>query len=141
MRVHFGLEGNIIPVPTSAFRQMISVDCPGSSKERHRAEKMRSFMVPPELTIPGARDLPKNGEQTMAIFAAVVGEEDTILIVDHNRLTRLHIMSLARPWSADDMTVDSPVRRSRAKYSHILTYVDLALVCALDHQPWTGLDR
>ncbi|EIW60877.1 uncharacterized protein TRAVEDRAFT_71124 [Trametes versicolor FP-101664 SS1] len=103
VRVHFGLEGTIVIVPTSAYHELISKDAPGNSTTKHRANKMRSFVVPPELTTPGARKLSKGSMQTAAVFAAVVGQEDTILITDHNRLTRLHMMSRSSHWTADDL--------------------------------------
>ncbi|EIW53681.1 uncharacterized protein TRAVEDRAFT_174501 [Trametes versicolor FP-101664 SS1] len=103
VRVHFGLEGTIVIVPTSAYHELISKDAPGNSTTKHRANKMRSFVVPPELTTPGARKLSKGSTQTAAVFAAVVGQEDTILITDHNRLTRLHMMSRSSHWTADDL--------------------------------------
>ncbi|KAJ2991476.1 hypothetical protein NUW54_g8181 [Trametes sanguinea] len=102
IRVHFGLEGTMAIVPTSAFSEMIANDCPGSNKDPRKASQMRSFIVPQELTVCGARS-PEGSQQTMAIFAALVGEEQTLVMVDHNRLLRIHIMSLSRPWKYTDL--------------------------------------
>ncbi|KAH9853346.1 hypothetical protein C2E23DRAFT_728878 [Lenzites betulinus] len=102
VRCHFGLEGTVILMPTTAYMKLVSQDCPGSSKDRSRANAMRRFVVPPELTTPGARKMTEKS-QAMAVFAAFVGEEDTVAIVDHNRLVRLHIMSLSRAWTATDL--------------------------------------
>ncbi|KAI0324990.1 hypothetical protein GY45DRAFT_1375105 [Cubamyces sp. BRFM 1775] len=118
LRVHFGLEGTIIMVPTTAYEKMVQTDCPGNSKEKHRADRMRSFVVPPELTVPGARPLPKSSQQTIAIFAAIVGEEETIIVVDHNRLTRLNVMSLNRPWCSADLQPDSQLWPSLWSANH-----------------------
>ncbi|KAL7281918.1 hypothetical protein ACG7TL_003385 [Trametes sanguinea] len=104
VRAHFGLEGTIVVVKTEDYHVMVSNDCPGNNSNSAKASRMRSFVVPPHLTIQGARGL-QHGErqQTMAIFAAIVGQEHTILLVDHNRLLRMHIMSRAQHWKADDL--------------------------------------
>lgn len=70
---------------------------------------MRTFIVPPQLTTPGAREFSKGPVQTAAVFAALVGEEDTIIITDHNRLTRLTIMSRSSHWTAGDLEKESVV--------------------------------
>ncbi|KAI0665794.1 hypothetical protein C8Q78DRAFT_1083646 [Trametes maxima] len=101
VRVHFGLEGTMIILRTEDYLEIVAQDCPGNNRDPAKAEQMRSFVVPEHLTIPGARKL--NKLQTLAIFAAVVGEENTLIMVDHNRLLRLHIMSLSRPWTQADL--------------------------------------
>ncbi|KAJ2998088.1 hypothetical protein NUW54_g7064 [Trametes sanguinea] len=53
-------------------------DCPGSNKDPKKAAQMRSFVVPQELVVDGARNL-EGSQQTMAVFAALVGEEQTLL--------------------------------------------------------------
>ncbi|OSC97864.1 hypothetical protein PYCCODRAFT_1471507 [Trametes coccinea BRFM310] len=78
IRVHFGLEGTMVIMPTQAFRTMIAHDCPGSNKDPKKAAQMRSFVVPQELVVDGARNL-EGRQQTMAVFAALVGEEHTLL--------------------------------------------------------------
>ncbi|KAJ2981406.1 hypothetical protein NUW54_g10877 [Trametes sanguinea] len=108
VRVHFGLEGTMVIMPTQAFNKMIQNDCPGSNKDPGKAAQMRSFIVPDELTVKGARNT-DGRKQTMAVFAALVGQEDTLVMVDHNRLLRIHIMSLARPWDEQDLTPESEV--------------------------------
>ncbi|CDO75084.1 hypothetical protein BN946_scf185010.g9 [Trametes cinnabarina] len=101
IRVHFGLEGTIAILRTADYLDIIAQDCPGNSTDPAKAMQMRSFVVPERLTIPGAS---RTGQhQTLAIFAAFTGEEDTIIFVDHNRLLRLHIMSLPQPWREKDL--------------------------------------
>ncbi|KAL7278898.1 hypothetical protein ACG7TL_006729 [Trametes sanguinea] len=102
IRVHFGLEGTMAVIPTQAYHEMIARDCPGSNKDPRKAAQMRSFVVPEELVVAGARN-PEGHKQTIAVFAALVGEEQTLVMVDHNRLLQIHVMSLARPWTKDDL--------------------------------------
>ncbi|CDO77527.1 hypothetical protein BN946_scf184912.g26 [Trametes cinnabarina] len=106
VRVHFGLEGTMAVIPTEAFMDMISRDCPGSNKDKKKAASMRSFIVPEQLTVRGARSTAGMGP-TMVIFAALVGKEHTLVMVDHNRLLRIHLMSRSKPWTADDFTPHS----------------------------------
>ncbi|OSD00095.1 hypothetical protein PYCCODRAFT_1394003 [Trametes coccinea BRFM310] len=106
MRIHFGLEGTMSIIPTEAFHKMINNDCPGSNKDKKKASLMRSFIVPDELIVQGART-PDTARRTMAIFAALVGEEHTLIMVDHNRLLRIHIMSLSKPWTQEQLEPDS----------------------------------
>lgn len=79
---------------------MTAQDCPGSNDDPTIAAQMRSFKVPKQMTSPDARGLT---EQAMVVFAALVGEEYTIIILDHERLCKLHIMSLSRPWTQSDL--------------------------------------
>ncbi|KAI0348878.1 hypothetical protein OH77DRAFT_1374560, partial [Trametes cingulata] len=109
VRVHFGLEGTMVILPTSSFKDMLLQSCPGNNEDPEVAEIMRSYRIPSiptELIIPEARD---REEQKLAIFAAFVGEEDTIALVDHNRLLRLHVLSISREWTAADLQRSSPL--------------------------------
>ncbi|KAL7282532.1 hypothetical protein ACG7TL_004003 [Trametes sanguinea] len=110
VRAHFGLEGTMVIIKTNDYNMMIANDCPGNNSNPGKALRMRSFIVPPHLTVPGARGSASDDrQQTMAIFAAVVGVEHTILLVDHNRLLRLHILSRAKPWTAEDLKPEAEI--------------------------------
>ncbi|KAI0349946.1 hypothetical protein OH77DRAFT_1489972 [Trametes cingulata] len=106
LRVHFGLEGTIATVPTSSFEKMVLECCPGNNPDEQKANNMRSFRIPPELIVPEARGFK---HQKLVIFAALVNEEHTIIITDHYRIARLHIMSLSRHWTAADLDPASPL--------------------------------
>ncbi|KAI0349099.1 hypothetical protein OH77DRAFT_1415553 [Trametes cingulata] len=106
VRVHFGLEGTLAIIPTSSFKKMILKCCPGNNPDAKTAKKMRSFDVPVELTVPEARG---RDAQKLAVFAAIVGEEETIVLTDHYRLLKLHFMSLSRAWAATDLEPMSPL--------------------------------
>ncbi|KAI0348937.1 hypothetical protein OH77DRAFT_1415807, partial [Trametes cingulata] len=106
VRVHFGLEGTMVVLPTSSFQSMLLQSCPGNNKDPEVADIMRSYRIPTELIIPEARD---REQQKLAVFAAFVGEEDTIALVDHNRLLRLHVLSVGREWTVNDLQRSSPM--------------------------------
>ncbi|KAI0362331.1 hypothetical protein OH77DRAFT_1416577 [Trametes cingulata] len=106
VRVHFGLEGTMVVLPTSSFKSMLLQSCPGNNKDPEVADIMRSYRIPRELIIPEARD---REQQKLAVFAAFIGEEDTIALVDHNRLLRLHVLSIGREWTVNDLQRSSPM--------------------------------
>ncbi|OSC99552.1 hypothetical protein PYCCODRAFT_1446678 [Trametes coccinea BRFM310] len=123
VRAHFGLEGTMVIINTNDYNMMIANDCPGNNSNPGKASRMRSFIVPPHLTVPGARGSASDDrQQTMAIFAAVVGVEHTILLVDHNRLLRLHILSRAKPWTAEDLKPEAEVNISSVSLMILLTH-------------------
>ncbi|KAH9849989.1 hypothetical protein C2E23DRAFT_735966 [Lenzites betulinus] len=105
LRLHFGLEGTAIAIPTASYLELISRDCPGTNTDPRKAAQMRSFVVPPQLLVTGARQSQKT--QSLAVFAAIVGPQETFIMIDHNRLLRIHIMSLSRHWEAKDFDPDS----------------------------------
>ncbi|KAI0325881.1 hypothetical protein GY45DRAFT_1259994, partial [Cubamyces sp. BRFM 1775] len=107
VRVHFGLEGNMVILGINDYNQLILQDCPGSNKDKTKAEQMRSFLVPPPLQVPDSRSAHRR--QTLAVFASIVCQEHAIVFIDHNRLLRLHVMSLGRHWTSRDLDVDSQV--------------------------------
>ncbi|OSC97968.1 hypothetical protein PYCCODRAFT_1376170 [Trametes coccinea BRFM310] len=108
IRAHFGLEGTIVIVKTDDYKSMVANDCRGNNPDAAKASRMRSFIVPAHLTDAGARGS-QHGErqQRMAIFAALVGLEHTILLVDHNRLLRIHVMSRAKHWTCKDLNPEA----------------------------------
>ncbi|KAI0640829.1 hypothetical protein C8Q79DRAFT_1039139 [Trametes meyenii] len=116
LRTQYAQQGNMHVVPTSSFNRMMSQSVPGPNQNPEVAEFMRSFVVPTELTVPNARA--DKDIQTMAVMAAIVGEEQTFVLVDHTRLLRLHIMSLSRPWTAEDIERTSPLWKSLWSSNH-----------------------
>ncbi|KAI0699597.1 hypothetical protein C8T65DRAFT_742416 [Cerioporus squamosus] len=101
IHINFGLEGHLAYLTRDQYERVVAQDCPGSNKAKAKADKMRSFVVPSELTDPDARHLKK--QQTMEMFASFVGEHDTFVVLDFARLVVVHIMSLDRQWSQDDL--------------------------------------
>ena len=102
----------MVIISKDSYNRLISQDTPGSNKDKAKAAIMRSFIVPPELRVSDTRSA--NKEQTLAVFASVVCQEHAIIFVDHNRLLRVHIMSLGRHWTSEDLDVNSQV----PKYVH-----------------------
>nr|VWP01029.1 Oligopeptide transporter OPT-like protein [Ganoderma boninense] len=106
-RINFGLEGIAVIIGTADFWELISRDTPGQSEDGEKSELMRSFLVPVQLTTPKARNLRR--DQHLTVFLAFVGESDTILITDHSRLLRFHIMVLPRAFTEDDLNPTSKI--------------------------------
>ncbi|OJT03403.1 hypothetical protein TRAPUB_6001 [Trametes pubescens] len=117
LRVHFALEGTMVVLPTRDFMDMISEDCPGNNGTASKAARMHSFIVPSRLRDPNAREL-SHSNQTLAIFAAVVGAEYTLAMVDHNRLLRIHIMSRSVHWRTSDLEPGSEMWSSLWSDNH-----------------------
>lgn len=96
---------------TEDYQKIVAHDCPGNNTDKTKAAQMRSFIILPDLTVPGARNL-SHKEQSLAIFAAVVDTYQTLIMVDHNRLLRIHVMSLSRCWTQADLTPGSQASAS-----------------------------
>ncbi|KAI0737436.1 hypothetical protein C8Q80DRAFT_1276440 [Daedaleopsis nitida] len=101
IRCHLGLEGIITHVRRTDYERIIAQDTPGSSANKGKAEKMLSFIIPPDLTIPEARH--KWEGQHVEIFAAIVGQRDVFFLTDFSRMVRIDIMSLDRHWRQEDL--------------------------------------
>lgn len=105
IRVDFGLEGHMAILRTADYQKIVAQDCPDDNVDETKATQMRSFIVPSELTVPDA----SSKQQTLAIFAAVVGIDHTLIMVDHTRQLHMHVMSLSRSWMQADLTPGSKV--------------------------------
>ncbi|TBU51721.1 hypothetical protein BD310DRAFT_833714 [Dichomitus squalens] len=105
VKVHFGLEGNMVCVRREDYERIIMNDCPGSNKSKAKAEKMRSFTIPDDLTVPYARD--KRAPQTIVIMGAIVCDHVAFLFVDFSRMIRFDIYRLDRAWTQADLTPES----------------------------------
>ena len=108
LKAHFGLEGNMFCIQRDHYERIIASDCPGANKNTSKATKMRSFVVPDDLTIPYARN--KGKSQTLVIMAAIVCNRVAFIFVDFSRMIHFDIFRLDRHWVQDDLVPSSPVR-------------------------------
>ncbi len=107
IRCHLGLEGTIVHFKRDDYERIVANDCPGANANKSKAAKMRSFIIPREITVPEARD--RGEDQTIEIFAAIVCEHDVFVVTDFSRMVRLDLMSLGRYWCASDLEPTSEV--------------------------------
>ncbi|KAJ7482728.1 hypothetical protein FB451DRAFT_1364625 [Mycena latifolia] len=94
---HLGLEGNITSMSIEDYQLLVAQCIPGSNDDSEKAEKMRSFLLPPQFREPGARS---QETATVNVLAAIVTERNAFVITDFNRLTRLHVVSAARKFTS-----------------------------------------
>ena len=98
----------MICVRRDDYERIIADDCPGSNKSKAKADKMCSFIIPDDLTIPYARD--KRAPQTIVIMGAIVCDHVAFLFVDFSRMIRFDIYRLDRAWTQGDLTPGSEVQ-------------------------------
>ncbi|KAJ7266477.1 hypothetical protein B0H12DRAFT_1046161 [Mycena haematopus] len=107
--IHFALEGNCRLIPIEDFNEIVSSCQPGSNANRAKAKRLRSFALPSRLVTPGSADT----DRTINIHAAVVMEQKVLIVSDFSRMTRLHVISSTRVFSACDLKVNSELWTTR----------------------------
>ncbi|EMD35792.1 hypothetical protein CERSUDRAFT_31134, partial [Gelatoporia subvermispora B] len=82
----------------------ISEDCPGSNeskiKKRDEDEDIRSFVVPQQYQTSRSSD---TENRQINIFAAMDCADRVFLVVDYDRSLRMHVTSLSRHWTQEDL--------------------------------------
>ncbi|KAG6808766.1 hypothetical protein H0H92_002969 [Tricholoma furcatifolium] len=105
LTINFGLEAHSVIISHSDFDDIISKDCCGPNSDARKAERMRSFPLPPRFVDTDsstAQDVHK-----INIFAAFVTDMHAILLLDFVRLIRLHVLSSAHVWQPSDLEIGS----------------------------------
>ncbi|KAJ7662790.1 hypothetical protein DFH06DRAFT_1042758 [Mycena polygramma] len=102
---HMSLEGNLRTMSRADFDALVSVCVPGSNKDKQKALKMRSFQVPERFIEPGSHEK----GLTVNIMAAVVTTKRAIVLMDYSRMSRVHIVSMSRKFTKEDLTPGSEV--------------------------------
>ncbi|KAJ7233378.1 hypothetical protein C8J57DRAFT_1250030 [Mycena rebaudengoi] len=100
---HFTLEGNMLSVPIDIYKEVIHECVPGNNKDHAKAARLQSFLLPECFHSPGSR----HGDHKINIFAAVVTEDQAIIIMDFSHLTRLHVVSSSHQFQSWDMVPGS----------------------------------
>lgn len=121
--LHFGLQADIRSMELRFWPGTVSTCVPGPNDDPHKAECMRSFVIPPELYEKGSRE---DGEPRLInIFAALVCQDRVFVISDTDRIVRMHVTSLNRHWTADDLKPGSEVQ----SWSDRTTQADVCSSC------------
>ncbi|KAJ7199941.1 hypothetical protein GGX14DRAFT_372584, partial [Mycena pura] len=107
--IHFGLEGYLHILSKGDYEEIISECRPGPNSNRAKADRLRTFPLPSRFITPGSSDV----ERTINILAAIVMEDAAIIISDFSRLTRLHVISSSRFFTAKDLEVNSELWTTR----------------------------
>ncbi|KAJ7176819.1 hypothetical protein C8R46DRAFT_44716 [Mycena filopes] len=97
---HFGLEGNLRPMKRIDFEDMVKTCVPGNNSNPAKARRLRSFPLPSRFIEPGAR---KKSAHKINIIAAVVMEEDVIIVTDFSRMAQVHIISSSSFFQQSDL--------------------------------------
>ncbi|EMD39381.1 hypothetical protein CERSUDRAFT_47298, partial [Gelatoporia subvermispora B] len=121
VRFHFGLEAIMLCVSLEDFLALTAKDCPGPSKDKTRAAKMRSFRVPERFYVPGSVD---GGDRRINIFAAIVCDDCAFIALDFSRMIHMHVISLDRFWTADDLQPGSSLWPELWDVSHGPDWID-----------------
>ncbi|KAF9016755.1 hypothetical protein BDZ89DRAFT_920178, partial [Hymenopellis radicata] len=102
MVVHWGLEALLMELRRELYNQIILPgSVPGSNKDRSKAEKLRRFLLPPELAEYGSKEPEK--DRYVSIMAAIVCPTVVWVVVHWSRLVRMHVISRDTPWTQDDL--------------------------------------
>jgi len=105
--INFALEGHITGMKPAVFWKIITHDVPGGNSDPQKAERIRTFVIPSEFTVPGSSSPLET--RTMKIFAAFVSERWVWVLSDFSGLVRMHIESKDRAWTAEDLAIGSEV--------------------------------
>ncbi|KAK7032696.1 hypothetical protein R3P38DRAFT_2520548 [Favolaschia claudopus] len=109
--VHFALEGNLIPMSRAEFDEIVADSVPGNNKNKGKANRLRSFCLPSYFLDPGARV--RKDDFKINILAAIVMEEDVLVITDFSRMSQIHVVSSGRILNREDMRPGSELWTSR----------------------------
>ncbi|KAK6977239.1 hypothetical protein R3P38DRAFT_2582166 [Favolaschia claudopus] len=109
--VHFALEGNLIPMSRAKFEEIVADYVPGNNKNKGKANRLRSFSLPSYFLDPGARV--RKDDFKINILAAIVMEEDVLVITDFSRMSQIHVVSSGRMLNREDMRPGSELWTSR----------------------------
>ncbi|KAJ3526413.1 hypothetical protein NMY22_g10175 [Coprinellus aureogranulatus] len=124
-----GLEACLYVLPIAMFEELLEGDAPGPNKAKAKARRMRTFKFPTQLIEETRRaanqgkawrlrshfdkvrpTLAANGKpnkQSINMFCAFLTKTHAVVVSDFSRLVRLHVTSLSRFWTAEDLEVGS----------------------------------
>ncbi|KAK6971563.1 hypothetical protein R3P38DRAFT_3496235 [Favolaschia claudopus] len=108
----FALEGSILVMDRRDFDELVAECVPGNNPNKNKAARLRSFLAPERFIEPGAR-LKEGEDFKINILAAVVMEEEVIVVMDYSRMTQIHVVSSARMFEKEDLRPGSQIWRDR----------------------------
>jgi hypothetical protein len=87
------------------FYEIVSHHVPGPNNDPEKANRIRTFIIPDRLIVPGS----SNSSRTIKIFAAFISAEWVYVVSDFSGLVRMHVRSKNSPWTEKDLSPDSEV--------------------------------
>jgi len=91
----------------SDFYEIIKKDVAGPNPDATKAEKIRTFLIPERLIVPGSSS---NRPRCVKIFAAFISAEWVYVLSDFTGLARMFVKSKKTPWTSDDLSPGTTVR-------------------------------
>jgi hypothetical protein len=88
------------------FDEIVSTCVPGNNKNPAKAKRLRSFPLPQRFVHPGAR---RKAVRKINILAAIVMDEDVIILTDFSRMSQVHIVSSSQILQSPDIQPGSLV--------------------------------
>jgi hypothetical protein len=90
----------------SDFYEIIKNDVAGPNPDPTKAEKIRTFLIPKRLIVPGSSNTPRH----IKILAAFISAEWVHVLSDFTGLARMSVKSKQTPWTSDDLSPGTTVR-------------------------------
>ncbi len=110
VRIHLGLEACISIVSLKDYRALISNCAPGPNRNKSKANRLRSFILPSQFVVPGCPSSLSGEDRLVNIFGALVCQDRAIIVTDFSRLVRFHVFSRPVLWTHVDVERKSEVR-------------------------------
>lgn len=104
VRFNLSLQAHLHWVSTEDAYALLELDTNGAHKKH--GKKMRSFIIPKRFVNP---DNHSEASRKINILAAFFGFQDTLLVIDFNRLMTMRVMPLSRVATATDLLPGSEV--------------------------------
>jgi len=104
--ISLGLEAHVFGMTHKDFFDIIMNDTAGPNKDVAKAEKIRTFLIPDRLIVPGSSS---TQPRTVKIFGAFISSDWVHLLSDFTGLARMFVKSKRIPWTCDDLVPGSKV--------------------------------
>ncbi|KLO19785.1 hypothetical protein SCHPADRAFT_864352 [Schizopora paradoxa] len=104
--INFGLEACFMKILQSDLYEILSQDIPGPSEDPRKAQRLRSFVVPPRMIEAYSST---TEDRHMEIFLAVLLENgEAFILTDFSHLVRMTFISKDCHWTEADFEIKSP---------------------------------
>ncbi|KAI0749069.1 hypothetical protein C8Q74DRAFT_1212224, partial [Fomes fomentarius] len=103
VRIHLGLEACISIVSLEDYRALVGNCAPGPNRNKSKANRLRSFILPSQFVVPGCQSSLTGGDRLVNVFGALVCQDRAIIVTDFSRLVRFHVFSRPVLWSPADV--------------------------------------
>lgn len=97
--ISFGLELHIMGMPQAAYEETICDCIPGPNGNRHKANLLRTFVVPQQFI----EEHSSKRKCTVNILAAWISDQYVWILVDFTHLVCFHVFSQVTQFSHDEL--------------------------------------